>query len=100
MKNNKDVTDKNIFKKKLFYELKGILNKYATFAYPNLYKNWNEYLSHFLSNRGIIECCPTKGLSGIMGKPCIPILIEPTGNIKVFPSYEKINVDNFKNIIY
>ena len=99
MKNNKDVTDKNIFKKKLFYELKGILNKYATFAYPNLYKNWNEYLSHFLSNRGIIECCPTKGLSGIMGKPCIPILIEPTGNIKVFPSYEKINVDNFKNII-
>ena len=99
MKNNKDITHKNIFKKKLFYELKRILNKYATFAYPNLYKNWNEYLSHFLSNRGIIECCPTKGLSGIMGKPCIPILIEPTGNIKVFPSYEKINIDNFKNII-
>ena len=99
IKNNKKNKENNTFKKNLFFELKNILKKYATFAYPNLYKNWNEYLSHFLSNRGIIECCPTKGLSGIMGKPCIPILIEPNGKIKVLPSYEKINVDNFKNII-
>ena len=99
MKNNNNITDKNIFKKKLFFKLKNILNKYATFVIPNLYKNWNEYLSHFLSHRGVIECCPTKGLSGIMGKPCIPILIEPNGIIKVLPSYEKINVDNFKNIL-
>ena len=99
MKNSDNVTDKSIFKKKLFFKLKNILNKYATFVFPNLYKNWNEYLSHFLSNRGVIECCPTKGLSGIMGKPCIPIFIDPNGLIKVLPSYEKMNVDNFKNII-
>ena len=98
-KNRKNTTEKNNFRRKLFYELKNILIKYVSFAYPNLYKNWNDYLSHFLSNRGIIECCPTEGLSGIMGKPCIPIIIEPNGAIKVLPSYERINIDNFKNII-
>ena len=99
MKKSKNQEDKKNLKKKLLYELKNILMKYATFVFPNLYKNWNQYLSHFLSQRGIIECCPTKGLSGIMGKPCIPIFIEPNGAIKVLPSYEKINVDNFKNAL-
>ena len=99
IKKNNSTTDKSIFRKKLFFELKNILKKYASFAYPNLYKNWNQYLSHFLSHNGVIECCPTKGFGGIMGKPCIPIYIEPNGNINLLPSYEKINTNNFKNII-
>ena len=100
MKNNKNISEKKLLKKKLFFDLKkSILKKHVIFAYPYIYKNWNEYLHHFLNHRGIIECCPTKGLSGIMGRPCIPILIEPNGIIKVLPSYEKINIDNFKNAI-
>ena len=99
IKTHKNIGDKKNLKRIFFFQLKNILMKYTSFAYPNLYKNWNEYLKVFLLNKGIIESCPTKGLSGIMGKPCIPILIEPNGIIKVLPSYEKINVDNFKNII-
>ena len=99
LKLRKTSEEKKIIKKNFLFELKKVLNKYISFVYPNLYKNWNEYLIHFLSYRGIIECCPTKGLSGIMGKPCIPIYIEPNGVINVLPSYEKINVDNFKNIL-
>ena len=99
LKLRKTSEEKKIIKKNFLFELKKVLNKYVSFVYPNLYKNWNEYLIHFLSYRGIIECCPTKGLSGIMGKPCIPIYIEPNGVINVLPSYEKINVDNFKNIL-
>ena len=99
LKINKTPEEEKIIKKKFLYELKNVLGKYVSFAYPNLYKNWNEYLSHFLSYRGVIECCPTKGLGGIMGKPCIPMYIEPNGIINILPSYEKINVDNFKNVL-
>ena len=97
-KNNPNFTVEN-FQEKLYYQLKNILNKHASFAYKNLYSNWKNYLQRFLANKGIIECCPTKELDGIMGKPCVPFLIEPNGKIKVLPTYEKINVENFKNII-
>ena len=33
-----------------------------------------------------------------MGNPCIPMFIEPNGKIKLLPSFEKINVNFFKNI--
>ena len=95
--------DKNFsndkFREKLFVQLRNILIKNVTFAFPNLYKNWNDYLNHFLLNKGAIECCPTKELSGIMGRPCVPILIEPNGKVKILPTFEKINVDFFKNVI-
>ena len=84
---------------KIFNQLKTIVTKNVSFVYPNLYKNWKQFLKHFLSNKGIIECCPTKELNGIMGRPCIPLLIEPNGKIKILPTFEKINVDYFKNII-
>ena len=54
--------------------------------------------SKFLFEKGIIECCPTKTLEGIMNSPCLPIFIEPSGKIRILPSFEKINVDYFKNI--
>ena len=97
-KQNKNFTNDN-FQEKLFIHLKNILIKNVTLVYPNLYKNWKEYLNHVLLNKGVIECCPTKDLNGIMGRPCIPIFIEPNGKIKLLPSFEKINVDYFKNII-
>ena len=89
----------DMLQEKLFAQLKNILIKNAAFAYPNLYKNWKEYLKNFLLNKGIIECCPTNELEGIMGRPCIPLLIEPNGKIKILPSFEKINVHYFKNVI-
>ena len=95
--------DKNftveLFQEKLYYQIKNILNKHIHFCYPNFYHNWNEYLQMLLRNRGVIEACPTKELEGIMGIPCIPLLIEPNGKIKILPSFEKINVNHFKNVI-
>ena len=97
-KNDKTFTIEK-FQEKLFIHLKSILIKNVSFAFPKLYKNWKQYLKHFLSDKGVIECCPTKDLNGIMGRPCIPILIEPNGKIKILPSYEKITVDYFKTVI-
>ena len=97
-KNNKHMTVE-LFQEKLYYQLKNIINKHIVFCYKNFYKNWDEYLENYLSNKGIIEACPTKYLDGIMGHPCIPMLIEPNGKIKILPSYEKIYSEYFKNII-
>ena len=66
-----------LFQEKLYYQLKNIVNKNIVFCYPNFFHDWNEYLHNFLAHKGIIESCPTKGLDGIMGSPCIPFLIEP-----------------------
>ena len=87
-----------IYQERLYYQLKTILSKYVKFSFPNLYSNWNEYLIKFLNEKGIIECCPTKNLDGIMNNPCLPIFIEPNGKIRILPSFEKINVDFFKNV--
>jgi len=87
-----------VYQEKLYYQLKNILTKNVKFSYPNLYSNWNEYITKFLNEKGIIECCPTKNLDGIMNNPCLPIFIEPNGKIRILPSFEKINVDFFKNI--
>ena len=94
---NPEFTD-DVHKQKLYIELKNILIKNVKFSYPNLYSNWNEYIKKFLNEKGIIECCPTKNLDGVMNNPCLPIFIEPNGKIRVLPSFEKINVDFFKNI--
>ena len=87
-----------MYQEKLYYQLKNILIKNIKFSYPNLYSNWNEYIQKFLNEKGVIECCPTKNLDGIMNNPCLPIFIEPNGKIRILPSYEKINVDFFKNV--
>ena len=96
-KNNPGFTNE-IYQEKLYYLLKNILIKNAKFSYSNLYSNWDEFLQKFLTEKGVIECCPTKNLDGIMNNPCLPIFIEPNGKIKILPSYEKINIDFFKNI--
>ena len=88
-----------IFQEKLYYLLKSILCKYVKFSFPNLYSSWNEYMTKFLNEKGIIECCPTKNLDGIINNPCLPIFIEPNGKIRILPSFEKINVDFFKNVV-
>ena len=97
-KSNKHMTIE-LFQEKLYYQLKNLVNKNIVFCYPNFYRNWDDYLESYLFNKGVIEACPTKNLDGIMGHPCIPILIEPNGLIKLLPSFEKINSDYFKNII-
>ena len=88
-----------MFQEALYFQFKNILTKNIKFAYDNFYDNWNDYLKKFLDNKGIIESCPTKNLEGIIGKPCVPILIEPSGNIKILPTFDKVNIENFKNII-
>ena len=63
-----------------------------------LYKSWEDYLQEFISNRGVIEACPTTNPSNIIGSPSIPILIEPDGSIEHLPTYDKINIFSFRNI--
>ena len=96
-KTNPDFTNL-VFEEKLYYVLKNILINSVNYAYPNLYTNWSEFIKKFLKEKGIIENCPTKNLDGIISSPCLPIFIEPNGKIRILPSFEKINIDYFKNI--
>ena len=89
----------NLLKEKLFYFLSSSIKKYVTIVYPNIYPTWKEYLTSYIHNKGIIESCPTFDLSGILGSPVLPILIEPNGKVKVLPTYDKTNIQYFKNIL-
>ena len=78
--------------------LKDMLPKKIKICANYLYKTWEEFFKDYLENRGIIEPCPTYNPSSILGSPCIPIFIEPSGNIEHMPTYDKINLSYFRNI--
>jgi hypothetical protein len=78
--------------------LKDMLPKKVKICANYLYKTWDEFFKDYLENRGIIEPCPTYNPSSIIGSPCIPIFIEPSGNIEHMPTYDKINLSYFRNI--
>ena len=78
--------------------LKDMLPKKVKICANYLYKTWDEFFKDYLENRGIIEPCPTYNPSNIIGSPCIPIFIEPSGNIEHMPTYDKINLTYFRNI--
>ena len=78
--------------------LKDMLPKKVKICANYLYKTWDEFFKDYLENRGIIEPCPTYNPSSILGSPCIPIFIEPSGNIEHMPTYDKINLSYFRNI--
>ena len=78
--------------------LKDMLPKKVKICANYLYKTWDEFFKAYLENRGIIEPCPTYNPSNIIGSPCIPILIEPSGNIEHMPTYDKINLSYFRSI--
>ena len=78
--------------------LRDMLPKKVKICANSLYKTWDEFFKDYLDNRGIIEPCPTYNPSSILGSPCIPIFIEPSGNIEHLPTYDKINLAYFRNI--
>ena len=78
--------------------LKDMLPKKVKLCANYLYRTWEEFFKDYLENRGIIEPCPTYNPSSILGSPCIPIFIEPSGNIEHMPTYDKINLSYFRNI--
>ena len=78
--------------------LKDMIPKKVKICANYLYKTWDEFFKDYLENRGIIEPCPTYNPSSIIGSPCIPIFIEPSGNIEHMPTYDKINLSYFRNI--
>ena len=78
--------------------LRDMLPKKVKICANSLYKTWDEFFKDYLDNRGIIEPCPTYNPSSIIGSPCIPIFIEPSGNIEHLPTYDKINLAYFRNI--
>ena len=78
--------------------LKDMIPKKVKICANYLYKNWDEFFKAYLENRGVIEPCPTYNFSNILGSPCIPIFIEPSGNIEHMATYDKINLSYFRNI--
>lgn len=88
--------------KKYEYELSECLKKNipkkVKICANNLYKSWDEFFKNYLQYRGLIEACPTFNPANIVGSPCLPILIEPNGNIEILPTYDKINLFCFRNI--
>lgn len=37
-------------------------------------------------------------LSGIIGSPCVSMFIEPNGSLELLGTYDKINLNYFKNV--
>ena len=62
-----------------------------------LYKSWEEFFQDFIAYRGVIEACPAHTPNLISGSPCLPIFIEPDGNISHLPTFDKVNLFNFRN---
>ena len=76
---------------------KSLPTKVKICAY-HLYKNWEEYFNNFIEFHGIIEACPVYNPLTLLGSPCLPILIEPNGEIQFFSTYDKINLLSFRTI--
>lgn len=66
------------------------LAKYVKFAYSQLYLNWEDYLSEFTRNGGMIQAAPSS-LSKNNCSPGINFCIEPDGSYKVLSTYDKIS---------
>ena len=81
------------------YEIfkKNLPNKVKICTY-HLYKNWEEYFKNFIEFHGVIEACPVYNPMTLLGSPCLPILIEPNGDIQFFSTYDKINLLSFRTI--
>ena len=90
--------DEKKYENALAEVLKDMIPKKVKICANYLYKNWDEFFKAYLDNRGIIEPCPTYNPSNIIGSPCIPIFIEPSGNIEHMATYDKINLAYFRNI--
>ena len=90
--------DEKRYENALAEVLKDMLPKKIKICANYLYKNWDEFFKAYLDNRGIIEPCPTYNPANIIGSPCIPIFIEPSGNIEHMSTYDKINLAYFRNI--
>jgi hypothetical protein len=90
--------DEEKFENQLKFILKKTIPKKAEIVSNRLYRGWDEFLTEFCQNRGVIESCPTNSLGGIMASPAISMLIEPDGNIDQVMTYDKINVHYFRNV--
>ena len=90
--------DEKRYENALAEVLKDMLPKKIKICANYLYKNWDEFFKAYLDNRGIIEPSPTYNPANIIGSPCIPIFIEPNGNIEHMSTYDKINLAYFRNI--
>ena len=99
LKNKKDkFKDQKKYEVEL-YEIfkKNLPNKVKICTY-HLYKNWEEYFKNFIEFHGVIEACPVYNPMTLLGSPCLPILIEPNGDIQFFSTYDKINLLSFRTI--
>lgn len=75
------------------------MGKFVEFAVPGLYGSFKEFLKKFIEEKGVIESCPTNFMTNINGSPCIAMNIEPDGKLEYLGSYDKLNVNNFRNYI-
>lgn len=65
-------------------------------AHPCLYRSWKEYLERFCKIGGVIEAAPYCSPAKI-SMPSIAFLIEPSGNIKLIGSFDRIEATRYVN---
>jgi IQ domain-containing protein H len=94
---NNVLVDESKFESGLKDILRRAIPKKAEIITNKLYKSWDEFFEEFSRCKGVIESCPTGSLSGIIGNPCISFMIEPDGNLSEICSYDKLNVNYFRN---
>lgn len=94
---NNVLVDESRFEAALKDILKRAVPKKVEIISNKLYKSWDEFFEEFCRCKGVIESCPTGSLSGIIGSPCISFMIEPDGTLNEICSYDKLNVNYFRN---
>jgi len=88
MRKQYEFNDESI--EKLYNILRKNVGKKAIMCCPQLYDNFNEYISEFTKHGGVIEGMP----DSIVGYPCFCFDLQPDGSVADINSYEKIHLYN------
>ena len=63
------------------------LRRNVILSSPEVFHNWETYMECYSEVGGVIEATPAE----VMGHPCVDLLIEPTGNIRILATHEQIH---------
>jgi hypothetical protein len=76
--------------------LRKVIPKRIKIAQPTLFRNWEEYITHFCRIGGVIEATPTCP-ANLLASPSIAFFIEPDGNIELIGSFDKFAAKEYIN---
>jgi hypothetical protein len=94
---NNILVDDIIFMDRLNSILRSSISLTVKVVNNRIYEGWSDFFAEFCRVGGIIESCPTGAVSSIVSSPAISFFIEPNGNIQSICTYDKLNVESFRN---